>query len=264
MPTVIVGGQRLFYADQQRDAPGPALLLLHGAAGSHLVWPGPLRRLPQTRVLALDLPGHGRSDPPGRRAIDHYATAVTDFLAAIGSPPVVLAGHSMGAAIALTAAVDAPPALRGLVLMSAGPRMPVNDTLLGGVLSDFKRAAGFIVAYGFADAPDALRDKVRQGILSAGAMTTYGDFLACSRFDARPRLPGVNVPALVIGGAVDRMIPPAQADALAAGLSLGRRERVEGAGHFVMLERPDEVAALVARFMASLSNHSIARQHAAQ
>ncbi|MBP6788450.1 MAG: alpha/beta fold hydrolase, partial [Candidatus Promineofilum sp.] len=96
MPYINVTDRRLFYTDQQPDAAGPALLLLHGAGGSHLVWPGALRRLAGTRVLALDLPGHGRSAPPGRRAIAHYTAAVADFIAAVGLPEVVIAGHSMG------------------------------------------------------------------------------------------------------------------------------------------------------------------------
>ena len=96
MPYVNVNNRRLFYTHQQPAAAGPALLLLHGAGGSHLVWPGALRRLAETRVLALDLPGHGRSAPPGRRTIAHYAAAVNDFIAAAGLPEVVIAGHSMG------------------------------------------------------------------------------------------------------------------------------------------------------------------------
>ena len=252
MPYLNAGGRRLFYSDQQPDAPAPALLLLHGAAGSHLVWPGALRRLAGTRVLALDLPGHGRSAPPGRRTIAHYSAAVAGFIAALGLPEVVLAGHSMGAAIALTVALEPPAALRGLVLLSAGPRLRVNDTLLGGGLADFEAVANFIVEYGFAAAPDELRRKTQLAILDTGATTTYGDFLACSRFDARAQLAGVHLPALVIGGSEDRLVPPRQADALADGLPHARRARLDGAGHFVMLERPEETAALVPGFLADL------------
>ena len=252
MPYLNVSGRRLYYTDQQSDADGPALLLLHGAAGSHLVWPGALRRLAGTRVLALDLPGHGRSAPPGRRTIAHYAAVVRDLIAALGLPEVVLGGHSMGGAISLTVALEPPAALRVLVLLGVGPRLRVNDTLLGGSLSNLAAAADFIVDYGFAAAPAGLRRKARQGILDTGATTTFGDFLACSRFDARARLAGVDLPALVIGGADDRLVPPRQTDELAAGLPHARRARVEGAGHFVMLERPDEVGALVAGFLAGL------------
>jgi pimeloyl-ACP methyl ester carboxylesterase len=253
MPYLTANARRLFYTDQQPDAPGPALLLLHGAGGSHLAWPGALRRLAGRRVLALDLPGHGRSDPPGCRTMAHYAATVSAFIAAVGAPEIVLAGHSMGGAITLTVALRPPAALRGLVLMSVGPRMRVNDALMGGLLADFEAAAGFIVDYGFSAAPDELRHKTRQGLLATGVTTTFGDFLACSRFDARAQLAGIALPALVIGGDDDRLTPPRQMDALAEGLPHARRAHVGGAGHFVMLERPDEVAALVAGFLAELT-----------
>lgn len=263
MPYIVVNGRRLFYSDQQSGASGPALVLLHGAGGSHLVWPGPLRRLADTRVLALDLPGHGRSDPPGRRTISHYAAIVHDFIAALGLD-VVLAGHSMGAAIALAAALASPPPIRGLILISGSAVMRVNDTLLDGWLASPERAAAILVEYGFSDAPDALREKTKQGLLDTGAMTTYGDFLACRQFDARRQLAGIDLPALVIGGSADRLVPPRVVDALASGLPHARRETIDGAGHFVMLERPEEVAALTAKFIVGLRSSSASRQRSVE
>ncbi len=255
MPTVALDSllpdsSRLYYADHQPNARGPALLLLHGAAGSHLVWPGPVRRLTSTRVLALDLPGHGRSAPPGRRTVAHYAAAVRAFVASAALDRFIVVGHSLGAAIALALALEAPPGLCGLVLIGASARLRVNDALLGGCFASFDRAADLIVEYGFAAAPPLLRRKTRQAILAAGPVTTFGDFLACSQFDARAQLRDIDLPALVIGGTADRLTPPHQADALAAGLPRARLARVDGAGHFVMLERPDEVARLIAGFLA--------------
>lgn len=262
MPYLDVAGNRLFYSDQG-EGDGPALLLLHGAGGSHLVWPAAVRRLAGTRVLALDLPGHGRSAPPGRRTLAHYAAVVTAFVNALGLPGVVLAGHSMGAAIALTVALEPPPALRGLVLLGVGARLRVNDTLLGGALSDLEQAAAFIVDYGFAGGSEEMRLKTRQAIVATGAMTVYGDFLACRHFDARAQLPGIHLPALVISGAADRLSPPREADALAAGLPHARLARLADTGHFSMLERPAEVAALIAAFLDGL-RPSAAGQHTTQ
>jgi pimeloyl-ACP methyl ester carboxylesterase len=252
MPTLTLDKRRLFYADHRPDRPGPALLLLHGAGGSHLIWPGALRGLVETRVLALDLPGHGRSDPPGRRTIGQYAAVVEAFMAALGLPEVVVAGHSMGGAIALTMALEPARALRGIVLIGAGARMPVGGPLLGGALASLERASDFVVDNGFVEAPPDLRQQMKAGMLATGATTTFGDFLACSRFDARPRLASITTPALVIGGAQDRMIPPQFAKSLADGLPRARLALLEGAGHYAMLERPDEVARLVADFINTL------------
>ena len=61
MPYVTVAGERTFYALYQGDVRSKRnLVLVHGAGGSHLDWPAPLRRLRGANVYALDLPGHGR------------------------------------------------------------------------------------------------------------------------------------------------------------------------------------------------------------
>lgn len=253
MPTLTLDNHRLFYADHRPEQPGPALLLLHGAGGSHLVWPGALRGLADTRVLALDLPGHGRSDPPGRRSIDQYAAVVEAFMVALGLEEVVVAGHSMGGAIALTMAVEPVRALRGIILIGASARMPVGEPLLGGAITSLDQAADVIVDNGFAEAPSPdLRERMKAAVLATGATTTFGDFLACNQFDARRRLASITVPALVIGGTQDRMIPPPFMKSLADGLPRARLALLEGVGHYAMLERPDEVARLVADFINTL------------
>ncbi|MCA9959366.1 MAG: alpha/beta fold hydrolase, partial [Anaerolineales bacterium] len=63
----------MFYTQQRGPEDKPALLLVHGAGGTHLDWPAELRRLPNTAVYTLDLPGHGRSALPGYDTVTAYA-----------------------------------------------------------------------------------------------------------------------------------------------------------------------------------------------
>ena len=117
----------LFYAISHRQEPttAPPLVLVHGAGGTHLLWPAALRRLAETSVYALDLPGHGRSEGSAQPRIDRYAEAVDDFLQTIGLHQAVIAGHSMGGAVALQLGLDYPGRIAGLVLIATGPRLPV-------------------------------------------------------------------------------------------------------------------------------------------
>src|SRR5437016_13281227 len=79
-------------------------------------------------VVALDLPGHGRSSGiEGLPTIDAYADFVVRFAAALRLRPVVLVGRSMGAAIGMTIAVRRPELLQGLVLACAAARVPIRD-----------------------------------------------------------------------------------------------------------------------------------------
>jgi pimeloyl-ACP methyl ester carboxylesterase len=133
--------------------------------------------------------------------------------------------------------------------MGTSARMPVGDVLLGGATNSLARAADFIVEHGFAAATEESKELMRQQIVAAGGTTTFGDFLACARFDFRKHLGGIDCPALVIIGTADRMIQPRFIEALARELPHGRQAHLQGAGHFVMLERPKETAELVRRFV---------------
>lgn len=251
MPTIELDGRRLHYTDSARNGP-TTLLLLHGAGGSARLWPNAMRELIGARVLALDLPGHGQSTPPGRRTIPHYAAVVERFIIALGLQRVVLGGHSMGAAIALTAAWQSPAAVQSLVLMGGSARMPVADVLLGGALSSLNDAATFVAEYGLPHAAPDLKAIVREELLAAGATTTFGDFLACSRFDLRSRLGAITQPALVLIGAEDQLVQPRFMESLARELPRAQATRLPGAGHFAMLDQPAEMARHIQRFLDSL------------
>lgn len=251
MPWIELGSQRLYFAEHLKDQPGPTLILLHGAGSSHLVWPAALRRIPSTRVVALDLPGHGRSSLPGRRLIAHYASIVGEFIHAMELTNPVLLGHSMGGAIALSTALME-PALAGLIILGAAAQMRVSPALLAGCLSDIDETADFVIEHSFVEPLPSMRAKSRAEIRSTGAVTTFGDFLACSQLDLRDQLAGITTPNLVIGGTGDRMVPARAVESLAKGLPNAQLILLEGAGHFLMLERPAEVAGHVIRFLAGL------------
>lgn len=252
MPTVQINGRAMHYLDSR--APGkPTLLLIHGAGGSHRVWPASLTTLDKTRVVALDLPGHGLSAPPGLRSVAHYAEAVEAFIKELDLENPIVVGHSLGSAIALAVAHRAHVPVRGLALLGAGARMPVGEVLLAGSLASLTAAADFIVAYGLAGEQPEARQAIHAELLAVGATTTYGDFLACNRFDIRPQLPAISTPTLAIAGESDRLTPARFARALASDLPHGRLVMLENAGHFAMLDQPQVVAEYIGRFAQELS-----------
>lgn len=247
MPWLSAAGRDFHYTRPGRGR-GPALLLLHGAGGSHLDWPRALQRLPGRTIYNLDLPGHGRDQGPGRDTIPAYAADVVSFVAALGLPEMVLVGHSMGSAIALTIALEQPSWLRGLVLLGASARLRVAPALLEGLGADPQTALASIARLaGTANFP-------RQSIMSGAPEVTLGDFRACDAFDLRARLAEVTAPALVISGELDQMTPAKYGRALAEGLPRGSLLIVPGAGHFLALEAPQVVAAAVAAFLNDLGH----------
>lgn len=240
MPFVERAGGRAFYVSAGEPGQAPAALLIHGAGGSHLDWPLALRRLPGRQTIALDLPGHGRSDPPGRHTIAGYADWVLSVLDVFPAP-LLLIGHSMGSAIALEVALRAPQRAAGLVLIGAGARLPLPTQLWN---ADDPAAGLLELAY-TPGAAEEWRRLARRRLAQTAPAVLRGDLWACVSFDARPRLGALQTPALLIVGRQDRLTPPWLAEELHARLPHSRLVIIENAGHMVIFEQTSAVLAAI-------------------
>ena len=226
------------------------IVLIHGAGGSHLDWPPALRRLAGRRTYAIDLPGHGRSPLPGRQSITQYSAWLSCLLSEIGLPPSVFIGHSMGSAIALDLALSAPQRVSGLVLIGAGPRLPVAPATLDRIVDAHDETVIRIIdwAYGI-DVPEEVKRLGQQRMAQVDAEVLHGDFVACNEFDLTDRLGEIETPALIISGAEDRMTPASGAVQLHQLLPCSDLALIEGAGHMVTFERTNEVVEAISRFL---------------
>lgn len=254
MPHVETVSGDIFYTLSRGPVGGPALVLVHGAGGAHLHWPGELRRLPGATVYTLDLPGHGRSSGRGCDAIAGYAEVVIAFLDAIGVEQAIIVGHSMGGAIAQTLALDFADRVAGLVLVATGARLRVAPAILDGIRSNFKQTAELITRFAWSpEAPSTLVEQGQKTLLETDPNVVWGDFAACNRFDVMAQLDEIRAPTLVVAGSADQLTPVKYACFLAERISESRCLIVEGAGHMVMLERPREVIQAVREFLTKIS-----------
>ncbi len=255
MPYVTVAGERTFYALYQGDLRGKRhLVLVHGAGGSHLDWPAPLRRLGGANVYALDLPGHGRSEGAGRSSIAAYRDFLLAFLDALGLEKAIVVGHSMGGAVALDFALHYMDRLAGLILVGTGARLRVLPAILTGLLTDFEATVDLIVSYAFGpSASEQLKRLGHQRLLRTPSQVLHGDYAACDTFDVMERLGEIRCPTLVIGGTADMLTPPKYSVYLRDNISGAELVLVDGAGHMAMLEKPEVVAKAVSEFITSLA-----------
>ena len=113
------------YFEGSTEGAKPTVVLIHGAGGDHLHWHPNIRRLPDYRVFALDLPGHGKSGGRGQQSISAYAASILDWMEAMGLHSAVIVGHSMGSAVALKLVLDHPQHVLGLGLVGGGARLPL-------------------------------------------------------------------------------------------------------------------------------------------
>jgi pimeloyl-ACP methyl ester carboxylesterase len=251
MPTLNLPRGPLYYTDRKGKSPYPPLLLVHGAGGSHLDWPPELRRLPQTRVIVPDLPGHGRSAGPGRADTLEYAADVCGLLDALHIGRAIIAGHSMGGAVAQQIALNWPDRAVGLILIGTGSKLPVEPTLPQRIVDEPEKTVDWLVEWSWgANAPPSLKALGRQRLLEILPEILRGDYLACQAFDVRDRLELIVVSTLVLGGAQDHMVPLKFATFLAEHIPKAQLVVIEGAGHMFPLEEPQTVADSISDWLA--------------
>lgn len=252
---VSAGCHYFSHQTQQQLSKRPPVILIHGAGGNYLSWPPQIRRLAGQRIYALDLPGHGKSEGIGRRSIGEYADDVLAFMKALEIRAAVLAGISMGSAIALTLALKQPKRIVGLALLGGGPKMRVASNILetAGNFNTFKSTVEMIHQNCFsANTPTDLVRLSKQNMLKIRPPVLLGDFLACHEFDVTDQMEKIKIPALILCGAEDKMMPLKHSQSLRTGMANSQLHIIANAGHMVMLEQPARVASLLKKFMDEL------------
>jgi len=252
MPTVTVNRNRIFFTAGAE--PGPhTLLCIHGSGGDHRHWPESLRSLPKFRVVALDLPGHGRSQGGGYQRVADYADFIEDFVTRLGLRSVIALGHSLGGAVVQALALRRPAWLKALVLAGTGARLRVTPEILATLLSDYENAVDRICAwsYGPAASQELIR-RGRTGWLQTPKEVTFGDYFACHNFDVMEQVSQIDYPTLVVSGGFDRLTPPKYGDYLARHIYGATHRILEECGHMMAVEKPDVFVSVVRAFLKDL------------
>ena len=237
----------------------PVVVLIHGVLNDHSVWILQSRHLAHHgyNVLALDLPGHGRSQglcPPTVAAASH---AVLAWLDALAVPQAALVGHSWGSLIALHTAATAPERVHHLGLVGTASPMRVSPALLQRSQQAPLEAIEMVNSFShstWAPGPSALgpgtwvpgasRALMRHLLRnSPDAALFHTGFSACDRYDeAQTRMAQVRCPVGFVLGLHDQMTPPKAAaglQAVAQATGLDVQTTVLNAGHSLMTEAPD-------------------------
>jgi pimeloyl-ACP methyl ester carboxylesterase len=233
----------------------PVIVFLHGAGMDHSVWALLARAFAHHGygVLAPDLPGHGRSAGTLLTSIAALADWTAALIDAAGAKAARLVGHSMGSLVALETAARHPDKVTGLGLIATTATMRVSDDLLNAAKANGHDAVdmiaiwgeGYRATLGGSQAPglwmlggaERLLERAQPGAI-------FADLSACNAYqDALSAAAKISVPSIVIQGSRDLMTPAKGGKALAAAIPNCRLALIEGAGHMLMSERPDDVLA---------------------
>ena len=252
-----VNGTDIFVASGGRtfDASQPTIVFLHGAGFDHTTWALHSRWFAHHGygVLAPDLPGHGRSSGAPLPAIADMADWTASLLDAAGTTTAKLVGHSMGSLIALETAARHPAKVSALSLIGTAATMTVGLDLLQAAEAGDHAAIDMVSIWGLGYqaelggslAPGLWMHGGAQRVLENGRPgVLFNDLSACNAYQgALVAAAKVAVPATLILGERDMMTPARAGKALAAALPNSRTIVLRGAGHMMMVERPDELLA---------------------
>ncbi len=230
----------------------PTVLFVHGAGFDHSVWVMPSRYFSRHgyRVLAPDLPGHGRSKGEPLPSIDAIADWLSELLKTLDVPTAALVGHSMGSLAAYTMVCRYPEQVRAVALLGTSAPMPVTPLLLNAAQDNHHAAiemantwshspAGRLGAVGspgawIFGAAERLLERADPGVF-------HTDLAACNGFDPSKLPEPSDCPALVIAGGSDQMTPAKAGAAVADKLANAKQVVLPGCGHSMLSEQPNAV-----------------------
>lgn len=244
---------------------GPTVLLLHDADGDHLTFAPQVETLATAgyRAVAWNMPGYGRSAPVEPYTFKALAQSCLALIDALQGGPVTLVGHGMGAMVALEAAVRSPSQVRRLLLCAGGPALDAQamDDWVAPRLGALKAldAGGSMEQLAQTLVPQfigtgALPEGVRLASHALGQVYpgAYRRALeALSTFDrGASALAQLAIPALLVGGELDRCTPPAALEALAQVMPDAQTVLLPHIGHWPQLEDPEGFDAALLDFLA--------------
>lgn len=248
------------------DPGKPLIMFLHGAALDRTSWQLQTRYFSHSgySVMAVDLPGHGRSNEPPRSSIESYAEWVSRLVVAAGFEQAHLVGHSMGGLIALEAAARFSRSVSTLTMIGGATAIPVHPALLAAAEAGDHLAYELMASWGHGrrshlgghqtpgiwmmGATIRLWERSRPGVLAA-------DLHACNDYShGVEAADAVTCPSLLISGTLDVMTPYRAAEPLRHNLGDVREVMIEGAGHVMMTEHPDQVIDALAAFLQEVGS----------
>lgn len=235
----------------------PTAVFIHGAQNDHSVW------ILQTRyfahhgfgVLAIDLPGHGRSKGSPLASVEAMADWLLALLDAADVRRAMLIGHSMGSLIALETSYKAPHRVSKIALVGTAYPMKVSDALLDAAKNEEQKAIDMVNIWSHSTlspkpsfpGPGAYEMGGSQRLMQRisrqnGEQVFYTDFSACNAYaNGEAAAKSVTCPALFLLGKRDLMTIPKAAATLTGAIPHASVVQLENCGHALMSEQPDLV-----------------------
>jgi pimeloyl-ACP methyl ester carboxylesterase len=230
---------------------GMKLIFVHGAGNTGLVWHYQTEYF--TGSEAVTLRGHPDDRPCA--SIDEYAEWLHQYIRRQDYSQLVIAGHSMGGAVAQMYALTYPDNVKALILVDTGARLRVRPDFLKLLEDGLEAPTDWLknaVEPAYSRVAPEVRKKVIEGVVKVGVAVQLNDFRCCDRFDIMDKVSQITVPTLVICGTDDDMTPVKYSQYLADKIAGAKLVVVEGGTHYCLLEKHVEVNRAIEEFVNGL------------
>jgi len=238
---------------------GRKIVLIHGAGGNGHRWMRLLNSLSKSHSpIALDLPGHGRSSGvEGLSSIPDYSEFIVAFLDTIKIKSAVIAGWSMGGAIAMDLAIRFPERVDALVLVATAAKFNIPDDRVADLRAiTMGRKPPQYTTDGYS--PRTIKenfDIIREGWMEQAKTdprVRYTDIVACTQVNLTEAIQKIDKPTLVVAGADDQGTTVKDAELIKNRIRGAQLQVISDAGHIIPCEKPAALTGAVESFLAGL------------
>jgi pimeloyl-ACP methyl ester carboxylesterase len=249
---VLVNGIRTYFDEAGEGHP---CVCIHTASGDSLQWRHVVEGLSdEYHVIAIDLPGHGKSSEPEEGqwySLSKHIEFLEAFVETLGLKQPVMMGCSMGGNMVIELAARKPRGYAAMISCQGAVYTPTMDRLHTDMLLLDNIQLEHVLSWsltGSRTPPDRAWEIVRS-VSRATAEATQGDLVAYADYDARDRVAGIQTPILLVRGTDDWIVSQEQIESTQSQVPGSRIQLFDGAGHFPMYEQPYEFCETIRAFL---------------
>ena len=228
------------------------LIFIPGSGNTGGVWCYQIEHFSDAE--AINLPGHLSPGEPCT-SIEDYTDWIHGYILKRGYSAPVLAGHSLGGAIAQMYALKYPGDVKAVILVGTGARLRVAPQYLSLMQDGIQNPPVWVQNFlepQYSQITPKLKEKLIRETVKVGAKVQLNDMLCCDKFDIMDKAQDIKVPALILCASEDIMTPPKYSSYLAAKIAGSKLTVIDGGTHYFFVEKPEAVNQAIEQFLHTL------------
>jgi len=226
---------------------------VHGLAGDSRFFHNQMKYFGEKyRIIAIDLPGHGRSHKPGAPSAELYSKSIEQVAQKENLDRYILAGHSMGGAVCLEHYMNNREKIESMILISTSHRILVTEEMINSSINEFETFFDTLLTTTYYKKAGIFILAAKRLMGEEEAETITADLRICSNMDYTDVLEKISIPVLVIANRYDKMIPAERTVEMQRLIRNSKLVVFDNHGHIPFFEESEQFNATVMEFISSI------------